>query len=252
MSWRCINKARIPLLWGALMMSALYQGCSHAEPQVQPQPRKMLQPTWYNESDSAQQGLNYKFRGVHSGQLVVDGFGQKGCVVMYDDKGQMFYQSGTLSIKNASIYDQGVFRIPVTLRVIWRIANDLQCVMDNQTRIFKGGTIVGDYTVPVASRIPNELLEDIRTNKGKFRLKIRVADDGPLIGWDIESRPDYDPNKKHLYNPPYHRMIGGDFNEKRKVYFKQTPKGLVHLDPEILEPGWYIDRKTGKKIQTDF
>jgi hypothetical protein len=245
------------LVCGIVTMSATYQGCAYVDlrpdpPQSQQQPRKIIQPAWYDESDPAQRGLNYKFRGAFSGQIVVDGFGEKGCVVMYDDKGQVFFNQGSVSIKNSAIYDDGRMRTPVTLRVIWRAANDRKCRMDGRTGIFEGGTLIGDYTVPIASRIPDDLLEAVRQGKGTFRLKIRVADDGPLIGWDIESRPDYDPNKKHLYNPPYHRMVGGDFKEKSLIYFKQTPKGLVHLDPEIWEPGWYIDRKTGKKIQTDF
>jgi hypothetical protein len=248
MSWVRSKKRWLTLLVAVVMLSVTYRACS----QPKPQPRKVLPLTWYNESDSAQKGLNYKFRGVYSGQLVVDGFGERDCVVMYDDLGEVFFNHGRVSVANQRIDDQGVFRIPATLRVVWRALDDPDCVMDGDTGIFKGGTLVGNYTVPVASRIPDELLNEIRTNRGKFRLKIRIADDGPLIGWDIESRPDYDPNKKHLYNPPYHRMVGGDFKEKSLIYFKQTPKGLVHLDPEIWEPGWYIDRKTSKRIETDF
>ena len=231
-----INKLRTLLIGGIVAMTATYQGCAYVDlrpdpPQSKPQPRQIIQPAWYDESDSAQRGLNYKFRGAYSGQIAVDGFGEKGCVVMYDDKGAVFFQRGVVSIKNASIYDKGRMRTPVTLRVIWRMANDPKCRMDGRTRIFEGGTLIGDYTVPVASRIPDDLLEAVRQGKGTFRLKIRVSDDGPLIGWDLETNQPY---------PDWHIMAGGDFREAH--IFNGKPR----------RKGWYIDRKTGRNIETDF
>jgi hypothetical protein len=237
MKYKRANKLRTLLIFGIVTMTATYQGCAYVDlrpdpPKSPPQPRKIIQPAWYDESDPAQRGLNYKFRGAYSGQIVADAFGDmKDCVVMYDDKGEVFYQSGGLSLKNRSIYDQGRMRTPVTLRVIWRAANDPKCRMDGRTRIFEGGTLIGDYTVPVASRIPDELLDAVRQGKGSLRLKIRVSDNGPLIGWDLETNQPF---------PNWHLMAGGDFREAH--IFNGKPR----------RNGWYIDKITGRKIETDF
>jgi hypothetical protein len=234
---------------GVVVMSGSLSGCAYMDfspepPKAQNAPRKIYETKWYDDNDPAQKGLNYKFRGAYSGQIVADAFGQlKGCVVMYDDKGKVFYQSGTLSLKNRSIYDEGRLRTPVTLRVIWREPNDPQCRMDGRTGIFEGGKLIADYTVPVASRIPDELLEAVRQGKGGLRLKIRVSDNGPLIGWDIEQpSPFYNAAeaKRGVYFPSVFAMAGGDFREAEIS------------DGKRVRQGWYINKKTGQKIETDF
>ncbi len=98
---------------------------------------------------------------------------------------------------------------------------------------------------PVASRIPHELLQDLRQSRGVFRLKIRLHDDGVLIGWDIERRPGYDPKKRNQYgNPTYvapvHTFVGGDFREAEI------------FNGKAVRMGWYIHPKTGERIETDF
>jgi hypothetical protein len=249
MKMKCSNKLRTLLIRGVVVMGVAVSGCAYIDfrpeqTQSQQQPKKIIQPAWYDDNDPAQRGLNYKFRGAYSGQIVADAFGNmKDCVVMYDDKGNVFYQSGGLSLKNRSIYEQGRMRTPVTLRVIWRAANDSKCRMDNQTRIFEGGTLIGDYTVPVASRIPDELLDAVREGKGRLRLKIRVSDEGPLIGWDIEQlSPFYNEveAKRGVYFPSVFAMAGGDFREAGVSNGKRVRQG------------WYINKKTGQKIETDF
>ena len=48
------------------------------------------------------------------------------------------------------------------------------------------GEVVGDYIIPIASRIPDEVVKDIRKNGGGLRLKFRLKPDGVMFGWDIE------------------------------------------------------------------
>jgi hypothetical protein len=232
------NRLRTLLATAAVVaMSMIQQGCAYIDFRPDPpksqqlQLKKIYETRWYDENDPAQKGLNYKFRGAYSGQLVVDGFGEKGCVVIYDDKGKVFFNHGLVSPANRGILDQGQLRTPVTLKVIWRAARDPQCRMNGRTGIFEGGTLIGDYTVPVASRIPDDLLEAVRQGKGGLRLKIRVSDNGPLIGWDLETNQRY---------PNIHLMSGGDFREAMIDNGKPIRKG------------WYIDKITGRKIETDF
>lgn len=148
-----------------------------------------------------------------------------------------------------------------------------------------GGTIVGDYTIEVASRIPDAVLDSIRKEGGALRLKFRLKDDGVLLGWDIERRPDYDPTKTRtpeglsIHYPPGYELVGGDFKEARPAYclwtpeggFKElpvrspfSPEGKQYLDTGLFfvpsdgkrsrilwEKGWYID-KDGRKVLTDY
>jgi hypothetical protein len=114
--------------------------------------------------------------------------------------------------------------VPITLRVVWRIGQTRSTPDGND---YEGGTIAGDFTALVAERIPDELLRELRKNGGGFRLKLRVHDDGLLVGWDIRRESDF-------------VMAGGDFREARI------------FNGQVLRKGWYIHPKTGQKIETDF
>ena len=102
----------------------------------------------------------------------------------------------------------------------------------------------------VAKRIPQEVVEDLRRGtKGQLRIKFRVTDAGVLFGWDIERRPGYEKyseneiREKRLFFPAVYSMTGGDFREARGFYVGTT---------RHIEKGWYLDKRTGQKIETDF
>ena len=67
-----------------------------------------------------------------------------------------------------------------------------------------GGEAAGDYIIPIASRIPDEVVKEIRKNGGGLRLKFRLKPDGVMFGWDIE---------RFGGGLPRHSMPGGDFLE---------------------------------------
>jgi hypothetical protein len=72
----------------------------------------------------------------------------------------------------------------------------------------------------VAERIPDSLLDYIRNNGGALRLKIRLKDDGVLIGWDVEEK----------FTTPYgsgirYVLTGGDFREAQIFNGKVTDPG---------------------------
>jgi hypothetical protein len=93
--------------------------------------------------------------------------------------------------------------------------------------MWKGGTIIGDYTVPVAARIPDEILNYIRASGGALRIKIRLKDNGVLIGWDVEERvpkPNWKPGDG-AENYIRHSLPGGDFRED--IY-----------NGKVIDPGW--------------
>jgi hypothetical protein len=53
--------------------------------------------------------------------------------------------------------------------------------------VWDGGVIAGNYTVKIAKRIPDDLLDEVRARKGTLRLKIRVHPQGVLVGWDLRA-----------------------------------------------------------------
>ncbi|HNC66247.1 MAG TPA: hypothetical protein PLT85_04240, partial [Thauera aminoaromatica] len=108
------------------------------------------------------------------------------------------------------------------------------------------GNILGDETIEVGSRIPQELIDDLeRDPRGNLRLKFRMSKDGTLFGWDIQRRPGYDPNLRDpqgrdIHFPAVHSFAGGDFREAEIVNGK------------VVRKGWYIERRTGRKVETDY
>jgi hypothetical protein len=183
--------------------------------------------------------LRYKFRGIQGVVLRLDAASGKHGVTITRETGLTIDAPGGLGPKGSSNSVLGSFSIPKSVRATWREGPYKQ----NYNGGWEGGTIVGDYTVPVAERIPDDFLDFIRANGGALRLKIRLVDDGILIGWDVEyviPLKDWKPNKLGLGSGVSYLMPGGDFCEAQ---FNKVTRQL--------DPGWYID-KSGKKVFTDY
>lgn len=151
------------------------------------------------------QGLDQqrRFRGIGL-VLVVDavpGEEMEG-VMLYDDGGQRIYSSAIVAKRTREIMALGGTHVPVTVRAVWRKGGHY----DYSHATWYGGTILGDHTILVAARIPDEVLRDIRAKGGALRLKFRLKPDGVLFGWDIE-RPGGGISRFD--------MPGGDFLETR-------------------------------------
>lgn len=123
-------------------------------------------------------------------------------VMLYDERMQRIYSSAIVAKRNREIMALGGARVPVTIRAVWRKGGRY----DYSHATWSGGTILGDHTLPVAARIPDEVLRDIRAKGGALRLKFRLKPDGVLFGWDIE-RPGGGLSRFD--------MPGGDFLETR-------------------------------------
>jgi hypothetical protein len=100
----------------------------------------------------------------------------------YDDRGTLMYGPSLVTKRNRSIMALGGTRVPLAVKAIWRKGAG----WDDIKKVWNEGTIIGSYTIPVAERIPDEVLDDIRTQGGSLRLKFRLKPDGVLFGWDIE------------------------------------------------------------------
>jgi hypothetical protein len=217
----------------ALGAAALLGGCDPYNTKEHEREAERKRKANWDAMTPQEQALARKFAVLGGGgELFVDSFGEKFGVNIFDERGHLLYASARLRQPGNSkhAYLSG-FGVPVTLRAEWRDREEGTVIKDV---IYESGNIVGNYTVPVASRIPDELLDELRKNGGVFRLKIRIHDDGPLIGWDIQRDSQF-------------LNTGGDFKENRLIWVK---KGLGY--EQVWEKGWYIHPKTKERIETDF
>lgn len=175
--------------------------------------------------------LAHKFRGIRGGELYVDSIVEVQGVNIINQDGGIIFARATVSIWNQSRYAYSSdFGMPKTIRVIWRDRYDpVPAESKVPDGMYIGGTVLGDYTVPVASRVPDEVLDAVRAGRGELRLKIRIHPDGPLVGWDVLNM-----RAAETY------LAGGDFREA-KIF-----------NGQVVRKGWYIHPKTKEKIETDF
>jgi hypothetical protein len=150
-------------------------------------------------------GQQKRFKGMPL-VLVVDAVpgAEMERVVFTDDRGVCLYSHAAVSRRVRSIAALGGSYVPRTVRVMWRTGAG----WDEVRNVWHEGVLVGDYTIPVAGRIPDDVLHDIRAHGGGLRLKFRLKPDGVLFGWDIE-------RAAPLGDVSIFEMPGGDFLETR-------------------------------------
>jgi hypothetical protein len=177
------------------------------------------------------QAIQQKFRGISGGVLYFDASGQsKDRITMYNEKGDFWRADMGIGRGSQQSTFTNPLYLPKAIRVVWRshdatqkrIYGGLECGTRGCPEYLKlgweGGTVLGDYTVPLATQIPDEVLDYIRANGGALRVKIRLKDNGVAIGWDVEHIIPYSqwkPNKLGLGSGITYRMAGGDFREVR-------------------------------------
>jgi hypothetical protein len=190
--------------------------------------------------------LRHKFRGIQGVTVALLGaVSEKKFITFTAENGRSLGAPGGAlqKTKQISFYGGNELPIPKTVHVTWREGSVSR--EGKGAYPYSGGSVVGDYTIEVANRIPEEVLDSIRKDGGGLRIKFRLHDEGVLFGWDIERRPGYDPKAvdergKPIHFPAEHFLAGGDFRE-------------VKLDNgKVVRKGWYIHPKTKERIETDF
>lgn len=139
--------------------------------------------------------------------LVVDavaGTEMLGVEFFADGSDRPFYAQSRVVKSNRAIMAFPGAVVPQQVRVVWRDSARIVGRADNPRINTYAGNILGDYTLPIASRIPDDVVREIRKNGGGLRLKFRLKPDGVLFGWDIE---------RFSGGLPRHSMPGGDFLE---------------------------------------
>ena len=220
-----------------------------------PPPSKPVTPEQARYLESRERMLK-KF-GRPGFELVVDAMkGQEflGVEFFPVDARYSFYRAGgqTLRSRAKMVLSQPV---PERARIIWRDSSDRRFIQGVGSRYV--GNIIGDELIEVGSRIPQELIDDLeRDPRGNLRLKFRMSEQGTLFGWDIERRPGYDPKaaqravkqlKPYPHVRPAYSFVGGDFREA--TYTDNVVDGRV---VRTHHKGWYIDKRTGQKVETDY
>ena len=238
----CLSRRKVLAVTAA---ATLLQGCL-AAPRAAPATGVIAAPLTAQQQLSAQSAerMRQKF-GRIGVELVVDAVKSEKfyCVEMFPEYGEQPFVRGSFS-HNSNLKQALPIAFPERVRVVWRA--DGCRLVDVKGKAMIVGDVLGEEVIEVGSRIPQSLLDDLKRDpKGNLRLKFRMSNAGTMFGWDIERRPGYDVNKRDemgeaLYVPPVHSMAGGDFREA------QIHNGIA------VRMGWYIDRKTGQKIETDF
>ena len=157
------------------------------------------------QADTADPQQRFKGIGLVLVVDAVSGAEMRG-VAIYDDRGVEIYGSAGVARRKRGIMALSSGRVPLTVRAIWR--DNPKAIWGKNGGIDFDGVIVGDHTIPVAERIPDEVLNDIRAHRGNLRLKFRLKPDGVLFGWDIE-------RAAPLGDVSIFEMPGGDFLETR-------------------------------------
>jgi hypothetical protein len=234
-------------LWCALAAALTLQACRPAATEA-PTSAAASAATLSPEQQRYQQSverMRSKF-GPIGFELVVDAMkGEEFLGVdFYPEHSELeYFGSGIVALKSKSTSSRR--HVPERVRIVWREDGykRLQNAQGNYVRV---GKILGDEVIEVGSRIPQAVIDDLRRDpKGVLRLKFRMHREGTLFGWDIERRPGYDPTQRDvngntLYVAPVHSMADGDFREA----------GI--FNGKAVRMGWYIDKKTGQKIEIDF
>lgn len=226
-----MKRKLLALLAGLPLLAA----CVPVEVRAARKANEERRKAYYDSLNPKEQATLQRFRGIGI-QLVVDAVEgvEMGNVRMANDLGYYIFGSpemgvGGVSSKNRSTRDVGSARVPLWVRVTW--GKPIVVSGDWDT------PIIGDYTIRVADRIPDEVVESLRKDPhGSLRIKFRLHPKGVYFGWDIEQRPGYKPGYSVA---AVHGMPGGDFQEA-KIF-----------NGAVVRKGWYID-KNGQKIETDY
>jgi len=147
----------------------------------------------------------------------------------FTDTGQRLFGFYLLDAKQADTGSYAGAGLPAWIRVTWREGD----VAHDYGKGWKGGKIVGDYRVEVASRIPLDVQRYAAAGRDRaVRLIFRIKDDGVAMAWNVQEVP---PSGGGGW---VFSMHGGDF------------KPAVFFNGKLVERGWVI-LPDGRKVETD-
>jgi len=105
-----------------------------------------------NRAETESEHQHRRFEGIRALVLVLDATSTKRGVNFYDERGTPIGTAASLGPRNSDTgaYPGGEKRIPIRIRSIWR-EGDFKATWGPLRSIqWQGGTLAGDYTIPVA------------------------------------------------------------------------------------------------------
>ena len=206
--------------------------------------------------EESRQRMRQKFEGLGA-ELQVDGTYEKqflGVTFYPAGSDRSFFESGGVGGPGGEPYSRGAItslsEIPERARIVWRDSAQQIWDKDRDNKyLIPAGKIIGDEIVEVGSRIPQAAVAQIKNlDRAGLGVKFRMGNQGTLFGWHVARRQiignDYKKNNIDLDMPIQvglvYSMAGGDFREAE-----------FH-NGKVVRKGWYIDKKTGLKIETDY
>jgi hypothetical protein len=187
--------------------------------------------------------LKHKFREIHSFELTVSSMVDLG---EFTTSNPVIYRPDGYALAGGGFYGvrpPNPLLLPRSLRLVWypkgAQATPPSNAQENNRPRFAGPSQF-EVTVPVAARIPDELLDDLRRDrKGSLRLKLRIHPDTLLVGWDIQRIPNplrltrEEILKQRIYLPYAYTHTGGDFKEARSADYVWDGSGFKGLPSDI-------------------
>jgi hypothetical protein len=238
----------------SLVSAPIVVGCERRLPEPKRQENRSL--------TQDERKWQYKFRGLNGGELYADAAPEKPGVMIFNETGKLFHMTSLMSVRTNSKHSYGAeFGVPITLRATWRDdeptepGKPVNKVINTGDR-YVGGVLLGDVTVPVAERIPDELLDKMRKYQCGFILKLRLTDETLLIGWELRLGRSYpfarDTHGNAYFRPEVDDTAGGDFCERRIEPLAVPPEGTLGRKFDLELPDWIRDKKTGQKVLTGY
>jgi len=124
-----------------------------------------------------------------------------GLLGLTDTGREIFAAAGVGDVPDVVVSTYVGGTIPKWVRVTWR-----KDVLSGE--YWTSGTVIGDYTIPVANRIPQEVFDYANARRGRaIRLIFRVKDDGVLFAWDVQETVVHPSGGEGYVNS----LRGGDF-----------------------------------------
>jgi hypothetical protein len=121
--------------------------------------------------------------GVVVRSELAPGAAEKEGVLGVASNGSQLFGHGTLKRGGSGQASYAGGGLPAWVQITWREGDFVQ---DFQTAGWSGGTIVGDYRVEVARRVPPEVIQHARAGNRAVRLIFRLKDDGVLLAWEVQ------------------------------------------------------------------
>lgn len=139
----------------------------------------------------------YKFRGVEGGQWVLSSVHELRWIEIRNQDDRVIDAPAGVSPGSRSRFS--LSSIPIRLKVIWREQDPNNPIYSGKRgEEWSGGKIIASFEIPVADRIPDALLDDLRRDpRGGLRIKIRLHREGVLLGWDIARVTTYPTRQRH-------------------------------------------------------